>query len=422
MTLTTPIADAVRRRCDALDRQWDHETPVLAQLRTMFSPGAANTVYLDANSIGPMPLAAPERMREVIDNGWRSERRRSWNTSNWLEQPRLLGASLARVLGSEPEDLLVCDTTSVNHFKLLCHALQATQRSVIVIERDVFPSNRYVAEGIARLGLARLRDIRSIDELPAALAPGDVAVVSLSHVDYRSSKRLDIGALSPLIRAHGALSFWDLSHSAGALEIALRRHDVDLAVACGYKYLSGGPGAPALMYVHPRWRRTGWPALAGWMGHADTFDFAADFEPAGDMGRFQVGTPAVLANAAMTAAAEIWAQVDPVLLEARHQSLSELIIELMALTGIDRHLELASPRLHGHRGGHLALRFEDASALAQALVADGVVVSARKPDALRLAPHPLASCHADIGRALLTLQAILTDGRWRHPRFAGAQR
>ena len=404
--------------CAALDaRPHAH-----AALAARFAPGAPGVIYLDANSIGPMPADAPERVAALLDQGWRVARRRSWNESDWLQQPRALGAALAPVLGAGADDLLVADSTSINHHKLLRLGLHAAApRRVLVVQDEVFPSNRYAAEALAHAGLARLRGLCSVAALEAALAPGDVAVVSLSHVDYRSGERLDMATLTALAHRQGALALWDLSHSAGAVAIDLLGCDVDLAVGCGYKYLCGGPGAPSWLYVHPRWQNSAWPALAGWMGHADTFAFARDYVPAAGVARQQVGTPAVIANAAFAAAAALWREVNAQSLHDRHRSLTETLVQLADEQLAARGVALAGPREHARRGGHVALRFEagDAQALGQALVAAGVVVSTRKPDALRLAPHPLTTRHVELWDAVQRLAEILDSGRWREARFQG---
>ncbi len=397
----------------------------LAGAAAAFAPGAPGTFYFDANSIGPMPAAVPQRLAALLNDGWRVARRRSWNEADWLAQPRALGAALAPVIGAGADDVLVCDSTSINHHKLLHLALcVAKARRTIVIEDGAFPSNRYAAQALVKRGVAGLRSIRSAAALAAALAPGDVAVVSLSHVDYRSGERLDMAALTACAHEHGALVLWDVSHSAGAVAVHLRQANADLAVGCGYKYLCGGPGAPALMYMHPRWQAAAWPALAGWMGHADTFAFAPEFEPAAGMARFQVGTPAVLANAAFAAAADIWRKVDMAALHERHRSLTETLVQL-----VDEHcaplgVVLAGPRDHARRGGHVALRFAapqaSVNALGQALVAAGVVVSTRQPDSLRFGIHPLTTQHADLWWAVQRLAGILQSNVWREPRFQGA--
>lgn len=384
-----------------------------------FDPGTPGTLYFDANSIGPMPRTAPLKMQMVLQGGWAQARRRSWNELDWLDQPRTLGAAIAHLIGADTQDVRVTDTTSVNQYKLLRYALRiSAPRRVIVLERQVFPSNRYVAEGIARDHLAELRFINDVSDLPEALAPGDVAVVALSHVDYRSSARLDMAGLNQCIRAAGAMSLWDLSHSAGAVAIALRDSHADLAVGCGYKYLCGGPGAPAFMYVHPRWSDAAWPAIAGWMGHADTFAFEADYRPGAGADRFLVGTPAVLANAAFSAAADLWRAVDPVELDQRHCSLTDTLIQLFDEQCAAWPLRLASPRNHAQRGGHVAWQFDGASALAQALVDKGVVVSSRKPDALRWGVHPLTTTHQQLWTAVQVLRQLLESGSWQDPRFA----
>lgn len=405
--------------CAALDAQPDAN----AALAARFAAGGPGTIYLDANSIGPMPADAPERVAALLDQGWRLARRRGWSERDWLGQPRALGATLARVLGCAPEDVLVADSTSVNHHKLLQLALAAAApKRVMVLENGVFPSNRYAAEAIAHAGHAGLRGIDGIDALESALTPGDVAVVSLSHVDYRSGERLDMAALTSKVHRHGALALWDLSHSAGAVAIDLHDCDVDLAVGCGYKYLCGGPGAPAWLYVHPRWQDRAWPALAGWMGHADTFAFATGYVPAPGISRQQVGTPAVIANAAFAAAAALWREVDMQALHERHRSLTQTLVQLADEQLAQRGLVLAGPREHERRGGHVALRFEsgDVQALGQALVAAGVVVSTRKPDALRVAPHPLTTRHAELWDAVQRCTDILDSGRWRDAGFQGS--
>lgn len=407
--------------CARLDAGPD--APSFAAWRERFAPGAPGTVYLDANSIGPMPLAAAARVQAVLDAGWRVARRRSWNEFDWLDQPRALGQALAAVLGAGPDDVRVGESTTVNQYRLLRLALTLkAPRRVIVAEREVFSSNRYAAQGIAHAGLAELRLVPQADAaaLAQALAPGDVAVVALSHVDYRHSLRLDMAALTAQAQAAGALALWDLSHSAGAVAIDLRGSDADLALGCGYKYLCGGPGAPSFVYAHPRWQEAAWPAICGWMGHADTFAFDHDYRPASGMGRFLVGTPAVLANAAFSAAADVWRGVDPALLDARHRSLTDTLGVLVEQQCGALGVEVSSPREHARRGGHVALRFAHAGALAQALVAHGVVVSARKPDALRLGVHPLTATHAELWAAVQVLRSLLESGAWREPRYQGS--
>ena len=406
--------------CLALDRQPDPLDSVSAG----FAPGAPDTIYLDANSIGPMPLAAPACLAAVLEDGWRRDRRRGWSTSDWLEQPRALGRSVAHIVGAAPDDVLVCDSTSINLYKLLRHALAAAApRRQLIVERSVFPTNSYVAQGLAHEDGADLVFVESEEDLPAALAARDVAVVALSHVDYRSGRRLDMKRLTSLIHEHGALVLWDLSHSAGAVAVHLHDCDVDYAVAAGYKYLCGGPGAPALLYMHPRLQSAAWPAICGWMGHADTFGFSPDYEPAPGVARQLAGTPAVIANAAWSAAAALWRQVDPGRMDARHRSLGELLLRLLEQECEGLGIDISSPREHACRGGHVAVRMTspdaNVDALGQALVHDKVVVSTRKPDSLRFGIHPLTTRHADLWQAVQRLRRILETGKWREPEFSG---
>jgi kynureninase len=391
----------------------------LASLYSRLAPGTPGTLYFDANSLGPMPVDAPAKVQALLDRGWREARRRSWNESDWLQQPQQLGAALSRLIGADADDVVVGDATSVNQYKLLRYALTlAAPRRVIVIERDVFRSNRYVAQGIAASGLADLRLVDDADQLQAALAPGDVAVVALSHVDYRNSRRLDMQPLNAMAHAHGALTIWDLSHSAGAVAIELRNSAADFALGCGYKYLCGGPGAPAFVYVNPRLQQSAWPAICGWMGHDDTFAFEPDFRPASKgVNRFLVGTPNVVANAVFSCAAAIWREVDVVELDARHRTLSDTLIALVEQQCAGHGIEIASPREHAQRGGHVALRFAGAQQLSLALCDAGVVVSARNPDSLRFGIHPIAIRHTDIWRAVERLRDLLASGRWRDPKY-----
>lgn len=401
--------------CAALDER-DRER--FAPLQEMFAPGEQGVIYFDAGSIGPMPADVPLRVQETLQSQWRIGRRRSWNDTDWLKQPRRLGATLASVIGASDDDVVVGDSTSINLYKLVRNALSiAAPRRVVVVERDVFPTDLYVVEGLAKAGLAELRVIANAGELNQALAPEDVAVVALSHVDYRSSERHDMRAVCELARTHGALTIWDLSHSAGAVRIELRECGADFAVSCGYKYLCGGPGAPSLLYVHPKWHDAAWPAICGWMGHADTFAFRRQFTPAIGPIRHLVGSPSVMANVVFGAAAEIWSRVDIEAIDARHRSLSDTLIALLDLRCARFGIELQSPREHERRGGHVAIRFERASALVQALCDRGVVASSREPDTVRFSLHPITTRHVELQDAVGRLQDLLEKEAWRDERY-----
>ncbi|MGE0314460.1 MAG: aminotransferase class V-fold PLP-dependent enzyme [Lautropia sp.] len=414
-----PVSAEDCARLDAADAAMG----TFARLRACFAPGEADTRYFDANSIGPMPADVPARMAELLDAGWRRARRRGWTEMDWLAQPRALGASLAPILGAAAEDVVVGESTSVNQYRMLRLGLRLkAPRRTLVLERDVFPTNRYVAQGIAQSGDAALRLLSRVDEptLAQALAPGDVAVVALSLVDYRSSERHDIARITAQVQDAGAMVLWDLSHAAGAVSVGLRAAGADMALGCGYKYLCGGPGAPGFVYLHPRWQEDAPSSICGWMGHADPFVFEPEFRPAPGMARWLVGTPSVLANAAFSAAASIWRDVDVAWLDARHRSLTDALIRLLETQCAGFGLALASPRRHSQRGGHVAVRFAHAAALAQALGERGVVVSARKPDALRFGVHPLVHSHTDLWHAVAILRDLLEAETWRDPRFQGS--
>ncbi len=392
----------------------------LALLGARFAPGEAGAIYLDANSVGAMPRDVPSRVARVLQQGWAEQRRRSWSTADWLDQPRTLGAGLSAILGADPEDLVVCDTTTVNLFKLLTYALRLqAARRVVVAERHVFPTDLYVAEGLARHAGASLRLIDDPGELPAATGD-DVAVVYLSHVDYRSSRRWDMGAVNRAAHAAGALTLWDLSHSAGANVIDLRGTDADFAVGCGYKYLSGGPGAPALLYVHPRHHDAAWPTICGWMGHAHPFAFEAEFVPAAGPQRHLVASPAVLANTAFAAAVDIWREVSPAALDRKHRSLSAAAAGLLMQQCGGLGVTVTSPGTYEEQGGHVGFSYPAAAQLSQALVAAGVICSYRKPDTIRFGLGPLALRHEDLWHAVARLREILQSARWQEPRFATA--
>jgi kynureninase len=392
----------------------------LAPLAARFAPGDAGAIYLDANSIGAMPRDVPARVAQLLQQGWAEQRRRSWSTADWLDQPRALGAGLSAILGADPEDVVVCDTTTVNLFKLLTYALRLQpDRRVVVAERHVFPTDLYVAEGLARHAGVSLRLIDHPDELPAALGD-DVAVVYLSHVDYRSSRRWDMGAVNRAAHAAGAFALWDLSHSAGANVIDLRGTDADFAVGCGYKYLSGGPGAPALLYVHPRHHDAAWPTICGWSGHADPFAFDSEFVPTKGPQRHLAASPAVLANAAFGAAVAIWRDVSPTSLDRKHRALSATATDLLTQQCGALGVTVTSPRSYEAQGGHVGFSHDAAAQLSQALVAAGVICSFRKPDTIRFGLGPLALGHQDLWQAVARLREILQTAQWREPRFATA--
>mgnify|MGYP001605221053 CR=1 FL=1 len=319
------IARDEARRRDAADP--------LAQFRQEFAAAKSGSIYLDANSVGAMPKAAPARIEQLLLEGWVEQRRRGWSWSDWLEQPRSLGAGLAHLIGAGPDDVLVCDNTTINLFKLLNYALQvARPRRTVVLERHMFPTDSYVAQGIAHAsdGKVQLRFIDGPDDLEAAVRD-DTAVAYLSLVDYRDSRRWDMAAVNQLARTHGALTLWDLSHAAGAIAVDLAGTGADFAVGCGYKYLSGGPGAPAFLSVASRHLGQLRMPLTGWFGHAQPFAFEPGYRAAEGIARTLVGTPPILSLAALEVGVDVMLEASIGALREKSIRQGELFIELVEL-------------------------------------------------------------------------------------------
>ena len=403
------------QHCKALDSK-----DPLRGLRERFAAGEAGTVYLDGNSIGAMPADAPARVQKVMLEGWRDARRRGWNRFDWLEKPWLMGEGIAHLLGAGRNDVVFCDNTSVNLYKILGYAWQLERRRpVIVSETWNFPTDMYVAEGLARFagGDAAVRRIDTPEELDAALKP-EVGVLYLSHVDYRSSRRWDMAAVNRKAAALGILTLWDCSHSAGAVAVDLAGAGSDFAVGCGYKYLCGGPGSPAWLYVSPRHQDKAWPVIAGWMGHEDLFAFAPRYAPIAGVRRHLTGTPGILANEAMAAAVGIWKDVKVADLDWKHRSLSETLIRLLEEQCGEFGLKVTCPRRYEERGGAVIFSHPGAGSVTEALLESGVVSSFRRPDSIRFGLQPLALSHEDLWTAVARLREVLRTELWRDPRFA----
>jgi kynureninase len=402
-------------QCRALDAR-----DPLRAMRERFARPAGDTVYLDGNSIGAMPADAPERVQRLMTEGWRDARRRGWNRFDWLEKPWLLGAGLAHILGAGSDDVVFCDSTSVNLYKILAYAWQLERaRPVIVTEAHNFPTDMYVAEGLVRFagGNASVRRISGPQDLDDALR-ADVGVLYLSHVDYRSSRRWNMSEVNRKARDAGVLTLWDLSHSAGAIPVDLLATGTDFAVGCGYKYLCGGPGAPAWLFVHPRHQDRAWPVIAGWMGHADVFAFASAYDPIHGVRRQLTGSPGIIANEAMSAAIDVWRDVRRDDLAWKHRSLSDLLIDLLEQECAQFGVQVTSPREYDERGGHVTIRHPGAGSITEALLANGVVSSFRKPDWIRFGVQALALSHEDLSLAVSRLRKVLETELWRDPKFA----
>jgi kynureninase len=371
-------------------------------------------VYLDGNSLGALPRATAARVAEVIAEQWGRGLIRSWDDAGWIDAPRRLGGKLAPLIGAEPDEVVCCDSTSVNVFKLLGAALSARPgRRVVLTEQSNFPTDVYIAEGLAELGEHGWEVRRVLRSQLEDSLDDDVAVLMLTHVDYSTGYVHDMRGLTAATRAAGALSLWDLSHSTGAVEVDLGRCGVDLAVGCGYKYLNGGPGAPAYLYVSRRHHGTVRSPVWGWMGHADTFAFAPAYQPGPGVGSFLAGTPPVLAMAALEVALDLWEGVDIRQVRQRAVDLTELFIALVDERCEGLGMELVSPRPARLRGAQVSLRHPQAPLVMRALRERGVIGDVRPPDMLRFGFAPLYTRFTDAWDAVQVLVEVLRGEAWR---------
>ena len=405
-----------RAACQAMDAQ---DPLAFARERFRLPDGL---IYLDGNSLGPLPQHLPERLRAVIEEEWGRGLIGSWNGAGWIDLPRRLGDRIAGLVGAAEGEIVVADSTSINLFKLLAGALRLRpDRPAIVTERGNFPTDLYIAQGLASLlgGAAELRyiDGEVTPESVRTAAGDDCAVVMLTQVDYRSGRLLDMVEITRAAHAAGALALWDLAHSAGALPLALGSSGADLAVGCGYKYLNGGPGAPAFLFVARRLQADLPATLSGWLGHASPFDFDSNYRPAPGILRQLCGTPAILSMTALDAALDVWDAVDLGLLRRKGQALGELFIGLIEDQRLEASLELASPRDPDRRGSQVAWRHPEGFAVMQALIARGVVGDFRAPDILRFGFAPLYLRYVDVWDAVARLGEILRSGSWDRPEF-----
>jgi kynureninase len=372
-------------------------------------------IYLDGNSLGALPAAAPAALAQTAEGQWGNDLIASWNKHCWIDWPMRIAAKLAPIVGAKPNELLIADSTSVCLFKLLAAAAQARPgRKAILSQKRNFPTDLYVAEGLAdMLGLS-LKAVEPADIIGAISS--DTAVVTLTHVDYRGGSIHDMRAINHAARVAGALVVWDLSHSAGAIELDLSSSGSELAVGCGYKYLNGGPGAPAFIYVAEALQGELANPLQGWMGHADPFAFVDDYRAAQGMLKFLTGTPSILALAALDAGLETFDGIAMRDLAIKSRSLSQLFIdEVEARCGDE--VRLASPRDSTQRGSHVVFAHPEAYAVMQALIARGVIGDFRAPDLMRFGFAPLYNSHAEIVRAAEILGGILATREWDQPRF-----
>jgi len=372
-------------------------------------------IYLDGNSLGPLPAAAPLALKRTMEQQWGKDLIASWNKHGWIDWPTNVAAKLARLVGAEPNELLVADSTSVCLFKLISATAGARpERRTILTQKGNFPTDTYVAQGVADMLGLELKAVAADKVLKAINR--DTAVVTLTHVDYRSAGIHDMRAINEAAHAADALTVWDLSHTAGALELDLNAAGCDLAVGCGYKYLNGGPGAPAFIFVASRLQDSLRPPLQGWMGHAEPFAFDEAYRPAEGMARFLTGTPSILALAALFVGLSTFDEIAMRDLQAKSRRLSQLFIdEVEASCGGE--VTLASPRDAGSRGSHVVFAHPNGYAVMQALIARGVIGDFRSPDLMRFGFAPLYNSFAETVGAAQILADILATREWDQPRF-----
>ncbi|MGW1745013.1 kynureninase [Streptomyces sp. NPDC002092] len=367
-------------------------------------------VYLDGNSLGALPAAVPGRVDDVVRRQWGALRIRSWDESGWWTAPERIGDRIAPLVGAAAGQIVVGDSTSVNVFKALVGAVRlvsGTGRDEILVDATTFPTDGYIAESAARMTGCTLRPVTPA-EVPDALSARTAAVL-LNHVDYRTGRLHDLSALTAAVHAAGAVAVWDLCHSAGALPVGLDEHGVDLAVGCTYKYLNGGPGSPAYLYVRQDLQDRFDSPLPGWNSHAEPFGMRSAYEPAAGALRGRVGTPDILSMLALEAALEVWDGVSIEAVRTKSLALTDFFLECVSAYVPQGRVESLTPLAHRERGSQVALRCDDAGNVMKRLIERGVVGDFRHPDVLRFGFTPLYVGFADVERAARVLAETLGD-------------
>lgn len=399
-----------REHCAALDA-----ADPLAHCRARFDL-PAGTIYLDGNSLGAMPANVPSRIERALKEEWAQGLIRSWNDADWYPAPQRTGNKIAKLIGAAQDEVIVADSTSVNLFKVLVAATRMRAgRGVILAERTNFPTDVYIASSVAEMTGCELRCVDP-DDIIAAI-DDTVAIVSLTHVNYKTGKRYDMEAVTRQAHEAGALIVWDLCHSAGAMPVSLNHCDADFAVGCGYKYLNGGPGAPAFVFVASRHIEAVRQPLTGWHGHSKPFEFTHDYAPHPGIDRMLTGTAPQLGVIALESALEAFDGVDLEVLREKSVALGNLFIDLtdQELEGLD--CALASPRAARQRGSQVSLAHAEGYAIMQALIARNVIGDFRAPDILRFGFAPLYVRYVDIWDTIAQLKDIIATRAWDTAEF-----
>ncbi|NOD92196.1 kynureninase [Ruegeria sp. HKCCD4884] len=391
-----------------------------AATKAMFSL-PEGILYLDGNSLGPLPKSATSRVQEMLTDEWGQMLITGWNKAGWMGLPTGLGDRIGRLIGAEQGSVVTGDTLSIKVYQAVAAALELNPtRKVVLSDNGNFPSDLYMADGLLR-SLGEEYELRVVDpEDVAAAITEEIAVLMLTEVDYRSGRMHDMKALTELAHANGVVTVWDLAHSAGAIPVDLAGCNADFAVGCTYKYLNGGPGAPAFIYVAPRLAETVRPALSGWLGHEAPFAFDLDYRPGNGIERMRVGTPPVIQMTALSAAMDIWDMAEMTDVRAKSIELTELFISRVEATCPE--LKLASPRTPELRGSQVSFRFEEGYAAMQALIARGVIGDFRAPDIMRFGFTPLYIDEGDVIKATEILTDVMQNKLWDTPEYKVRQR
>lgn len=373
-------------------------------------------IYLDGNSLGPLPKAAAARVARTVEQEWGEMLITGWNKAGWMDKPMSVGNRIARLIGAEADHVVMGDTLSIKVYQALASCLEMNgDRKVILSDSGNFPSDLYMADGLCRmLGPDYQLKIVAPEEVMDAI-DDSIAVTMITEVDYRTGRKHDMAAITARAHQHGALAIWDLAHSAGAFQVELAACKADFAVGCTYKYLNSGPGGPAFIYVAPRHANRALPALSGWQGHASPFAFDLEYRPATGAERFRVGTPPILQLAALEASLDIWDQVDMTSLRKASLALTDAFI-----AGIERNcpdLVLATPRAHDMRGSQVSFRHPEGYAIMQAMIARGVIGDFRAPDIIRCGFTPLFIDLDDVERAVSIIAEIMQKDLWNRPEY-----
>jgi kynureninase len=415
----SPFPSHCPTRADA--KAMDAADP-LAGTRALFVL-PAGAIYLDGNSLGAMPRATPERVAELLREQWGRDLIASWNKHGWMAMSARLGDKIARLIGAAPGTVVVGDSTSINLFKALAAALAASPgRKTILSERGNFPTDLYMAEGLAALLNQghRLKLVDAAADLPGAI-DADTAVLLLTQVDYKSGALHDMAALTAKAHALGARTIWDLAHSAGAVPLDLEAAQADYAVGCGYKYLNGGPGAPAFLYVAQRHHESFRQPLQGWLGHASPFAFESGYRPAAGIASAVVGSPPIVAMTALEVGVDIFLRQDMAAIRAKSEALTEIFRTLVMSRGAELGIACATPAAPEQRGSQISFRHERAYEIVQALIARGVTGDFRAPDIMRFGFTPLYLRYVDAWDAAAHLVDTVESRAFEEPRYAVRQ-